>query len=83
MAIAAIYILVTISFVLFGMALHRNDPTLAFFSAILFIFSGLHTIIYGFEDLANLYSQILGMIFIGLGGYIGIRTGIDWVGGTI
>lgn len=83
MAIAAIYILVTISFVLFGIALNKNDPTLAFFSSILFIFSGLHTVIYGFEDLTNLYAQVLGMLFIGLGGYIGIRTGMDWIGGTI
>jgi len=83
MAIAAIYILVAFSFGLFYLALNRSDPTLAFFSSILFIFTGLHTMIYGFEDLTNLYSQILAMIFISMGGYIGIRAGIDWIGETL
>jgi len=79
MAIAAIYILLTISFVLFYMGINRSDPTLAMFASFLFIFSGLHIVIYGFEELTAVYARSLGFIIICLGGYIGIRSGMEWI----
>ena len=83
MAIAAIYVLVAIAFSLFGIGLNRKDPTLVLFSAILFIFSGLSIMLNGFGDLTQTYYHALGLIVICLGGYIGIRSGMDWISETL
>lgn len=58
-------------------AIYRRDFTFYLFSALLFIFSGLSVIRFGFGDLSEPTPIGILIIFIGL--YIGFRAAVEMI----
>ncbi len=83
MAIAAIFVLTAISFALLYFGYNKEDYTTLLFASFVFILLGLSTFIYGFEELAVLYTKWLGIIFMSFGSYIGIRAGIELINNNL
>lgn len=79
MAIAAIYILLAFAGFLTWLGFHKEDAWVVIFSGIIFIFGGLNILINGFEDLASIYSQSLGVIIIFLGSYLAVRSTVEFI----
>ena len=62
---------------IFGIILEQ--PTMGFFSGILFLMAGMYLMIYGFGDIADLYTQAFALIVIALGMVITIMAGFSWM----
>lgn len=52
---------------------------LGFLSGILFLVTGIYMMVYGLEDVANLYTQSMSLISIAFGGIVTIAAGIEWL----
>ncbi len=67
------------SIILFGAGTSLKNPAFGFFSGILFIMVGMYIMIYGFGDIADLYTQALALVTLGLGMLISILAGYSWM----
>ena len=79
MAIAAVFVLTAVAFAVLYFGHWKEDYTTLLFASILFVLLGLDVFIYGFEELAVLYTKWVGIIFMTFGGYIGIRSGLELI----
>lgn len=80
MAIAAIYVLILFTLAILYFGFSKEDSTLLLFGSILLFFTSLNIVIYGFQDLNRQYSIYMGLISMGIAGYISIRTAIETLG---
>jgi hypothetical protein len=53
--------------VLLIMGIYMRVPAIGFLASIMFIFAGVYTMIFGFNNVTDLYSRSVGGTFIGLG----------------
>ena len=83
MAIAAIFVLTAVAFALLYFGSAKEDFATLFFASSVFILLGLSTFIYGFEELAVIYTKWLGIIFMAFGSYVGIRAGLEQINNNI
>jgi len=74
MAIAAIYILLAFSSFLLWLGMNKEDAWIVIFAGILFLFSGFNVLLYDFQDLPHIYSQVMGIVLMFFGLYISIRS---------
>jgi len=81
--LALFLVLLLSSIVCFLTAYLTEYEFLGFFSGILFVLTGIYSMIYGITDLANLYTRGISMISIGIGLVIIIAVAYDFakVGG--
>jgi len=70
-------IIFAVTLLIFGIILEQ--PTMGFFSGILFLMVGMYLMIYGFGDIADLYTQAFALIIIALGIIITIMAGFSWM----
>jgi len=71
--------LLVVGFVLLTVAFIMKSPPIGFFSGVLFIMVGMYLMIYGFGDLADLYTQSLALIMLALGIIVSILAGFSMV----
>jgi len=67
------------SIVLFVIGIIIESPPVGFFSGILLIMSGMYLMIYGFGDIADLYTQAFALIVLALGSIVTILAAFSWV----
>ena len=79
MAIAAIYVLISLAAFLSWLGFSNEDSWMVVFGGTIFIFSGLHTLINGFQDLNYTYAQVLGIILIFFGTYLTTRSTVEFI----
>lgn len=79
MAVAAIYIILAAAAFLLYLGFYKNDAWIIIFGSSMFIFIGLRSIIYGFEEIVYPYNFMFGVIFIFLGAYCSVRSGIEMI----
>ena len=77
MVIAAIYVTLALASFLLWLGFSKDDEWIVIFSGMIFVFSGLNILINGFQDLAKVYSQALGVIVLFIGAYFMIRSVIE------
>ena len=65
------------TFVGLGMAL--KIPSLGFIGSILLVLAGMYTMIYGFGDVANLYTRGIAISLLGLGFIFMISSAYEWL----
>ena len=74
----AIFMLL-ISLVVFIFALYSTNYAIGFISGILFLLTGIYLIVYGFGDVANMYTQAMAYIVISFGLFIMLIAGWEWI----
>lgn len=72
-----IFLLIFASLLLIMGFLFRSPPT-GFFSGILFVLSGMYLMIYGFGDIADLYTRGFALIVLALGAIMSILAWLSW-----
>ena len=72
-----LYFAMAIAFLLFGIALWKQDSNLGMLSGFLFMIIGVFIFRNGFSTLDNLVTEGIAIITIGLGCYIAFRAAID------
>ena len=65
--------------VLFGFGVGLKNPTFGFFSGIIFLMVGMYTMIYGFGDIADLYTQAFALVVLGFGMLTVVLSGYSWM----
>ena len=73
-----IFLLIT-TMVLFVVGVSIKSPAFGFFSGILAIMIGMYMMIYGFGDIADLYTQAFALIVLGFGFITSILAGLSWL----
>lgn len=56
-----------------------KSPPFGFFAGILFIIVGMYMMIYGFGDIADLYTQSFALVTLGFGFIISVLAGYSWL----
>ena len=74
----AIFMLL-ISLVAFIFALYSTNYAIGFISGVLFLMTGIYLIVYGFGDVANMYTQAMAYIVIAFGLFIMLIAGWEWI----
>lgn len=77
--VAAIYISLAFASFLTWLGFDREDSWMVIFSGMIFVFSGLNILLFGFQDLDSLYSQVLGIIIIFIGSYLSVRSTVEFI----
>lgn len=67
------------SIVLFVVGIVIESPPVGFFAGILLIMSGMYVMIYGFGDIADLYTQAFALIILALGSIVTVLAAFSWV----
>lgn len=70
--------LVVLAFAFIGFGIGFKIPTLGFIGSILLILSGMYTMIYGFDNIANLYTQGVAISLLGLGFIFMLSSAYEW-----
>lgn len=60
--------------ILLILGLYFHDSTMILISGLLFLVAGVYTMIYGFNDMNDLYTKSIALIAIGLGAYFTIAS---------
>lgn len=60
------------------LGIYFSNPSLGFISSVLFILAGVYLMIYGFNDITNLYTRGGAVSLIGLGFVILFASGYEW-----
>jgi len=71
--------LLGIAIVIFAIA--TGNPFMGFIGSVLFILLGVYTMIYGFNNVTDMYTRGVAMTFIGIGIFIMFASAYDWVFG--
>jgi len=74
----AIFMLV-ISLIAFILALYLKSHSIGFISGILLMMAGIYQMVYGFGDVANLYTQATAYIVLAFGLFVMLISGIEWL----
>jgi len=72
-------VLILCSLGLFMLALYLKNQAVGFIAGILFMIAGTHSMIYGFGDLADMYTRAIAVVIIGFGSFIVLVSGIEWL----
>ncbi len=64
---------------LFVLALYMKNHAMGFISGILFLISGTYLMIYGFGDLADMYTRAIAYVIIAFGSFIVLISSIEWL----
>ena len=67
------------SVILFVSGIVLKNPPFGFFSGILFIMSGMYMMIYGFGNVADLYTQAFALVTLGFGMIVSTLAGYSWL----
>ena len=70
--------LATFSLIFIILGISVKIPALGFIGSILMILAGIYTMIYGFGDVANLYTQGVAIALIGLGFIFMFSSAYEW-----
>lgn len=76
-----LYFVFALAIILLGISFYKNDHNLATISGMVLVILGGYIIAYGFSSLNNTLSSGLGIILIGVGIYILLRSNIDYITG--
>ena len=72
-------ILLVISILFLILALYTKNYPMGFISGVMFIISGIYTMIYGFNNYADDYSRTVGLVLIALGFIFMLASGYEWI----
>lgn len=75
-----IIILIILAFIFIGMGIYFTNPSLGFMGSIILLLSGIYTMIYGFNNITNLYTQGAGISLIGLAIIFLFVSAYEWLG---
>ena len=67
------------AFIFIGLGIGLKIPMLGFIGAVLLMLAGMYTMIYGFGDVTNLYTQGVAVALLGLGFILIILSAYEWV----
>ncbi len=67
------------SVTLFITGILLKSPPFGFFAGVLFILIGMYMMIYGFGNVADLYTQAFALVTLGFGFIIAILAGFSWL----
>jgi len=70
--------LVVFSFIFIGAGIAIKNPALGFIGSILLWLSGMYTLIYGFSDVINLYTNGVAISLLGLGILFMFSSAYEW-----
>lgn len=68
-----------VSLVAFILALYLKNYAVGFISGILFLITGIYLIVYGFGDVANMYTQAMAYVILAFGMFIMLVSGYEWM----
>ena len=63
------------------MGAYFHSPSFGFIGSIMFLFAGIYTMIYGFNNVLDLYTRGIGITFIGIGFVFMFLAAYEWVWG--
>jgi len=66
------------AFIFIGLGVGLKIPPLGFIGSILLILAGMYTMIYGFSDVTNLYTQGVAVALLGLGIIFMLSSAYEW-----
>ncbi len=72
-------ILLISALVLFLVAILIKNHSVGFISGLLFLMSGIYLMIYGLEDVADLYTRAIALVVIAFGALIVLTAGYEWL----
>ena len=72
-----LFLLIT-AIILFVVGIVIESPPLGFFSGILLLMAGMYLMIYGFGNIADLYTQALALVILALGLITTLMAGFSW-----
>lgn len=70
-----------LAILLVALGAYFNSPSFGFLGAIMFLFGGIYTMIYGFNNVVDLYTRGIAITFIGLGFIFMFFAAYEWVWG--
>ena len=73
------FVLIITAFLFLYFGYLKGDYATLLFASITFFLSGLNIVVNGFIGIPLVYSNSLGILFIGYGTYIGFRSGVELV----
>jgi len=74
-----ILILGILALMLVGMGVYFTSPGLGFLGSLMFIMGGIYTMIYGFNNVTDIYTRSIAGIFIGLGFIFMFLSAYEWI----
>lgn len=74
-------ILGILALILIGMGVHFNSPWFGFIGSIMFVLGGVYTMIYGFNNVTDIYTRGISVVFIGVGIIFMFLAAYEWYGG--
>jgi hypothetical protein len=72
-------LLAILSIAIIGLGIYIKIPWFGFVGGILFMLLGVYTMIYGFNNVTDLYTRGISSAFIGLGLYFTMVSAYEWV----
>lgn len=76
---ALLIFLATLAIIFLILGISFGNPSLGFIGSILLLLAGIYTMIYGFGDVANLYTRGAGIAIIGLGIIFLFSSAYEWL----
>ena len=74
-------VLALLGLLLVGFGAYFSNPWFGFIGSIMFLFGGIYTMVYGFNNVTDLYTRGIGVTFIGLGFIFMFTAAYEWVWG--
>lgn len=74
-----IIILIALGLALLILGVYLTVPALAFFAALMFLLGGIYTMIYGFNNVTDLYTRGIAITLIGIGIIFMFLTVYEWM----
>ena len=71
--------LTIVAFLLFVLALYMKNHAMGFVSGILFLMAGVYFMIYGLENVADMYTRAIAVTLIAFGGFVTVVAGYEWL----
>lgn len=68
--------------VLIGMGVYFNSAGFGFIGAVMFLLGGIYTMIYGFNNVTDMYTRGIAVTFLGLGFIFIILSAYEWIWGS-
>ena len=71
-------VFVSLGMILILMGVLFKLPTLGFLGGVLILLSGVYTMIYGLNNITDMYTRSIGLVLIGLGFIISLMAAFEW-----
>lgn len=65
--------------ILLVLAFYMKNAPVGFTSGVMFILSGVYTMIYGFNNYTDMYTRAAGLVLISLGAIFTVAAGYEWI----